>query len=382
MAAFTPRVFFLHVPNELLKAYFERRGELRDFEWDRYTLSHSDPLYDAWRDLPEAARVASEGELRTIAALGTRHGLALIHAEARGRGISLAALPVHGNLWHQALWIFVTHREVFDAARQSFRIEQLNRRHVRTRGGLPRLAPDLSNDVCSNLRDALVAYFRRKVEGSGENCVVHAYRHDGRFRFVAYPEDLCDAFLEYRQGELRAANRRPVLEVVFTYDAVEGAVETFARGDRRRHEDLAQIFSRVVLGADLPPATKAPARYKLNVLKRRGIAFPTDVSDHVRDVRVKALRLAVLGGGRLTVDAGPMRDRVSVYDVMDRSLHTERLPLSNIDVEVATLQMVFSWAEGPRTLTFDVRPDHCNLGDAPEEQVARRCIHRSEIACA
>ena len=382
MASFTPRVFFLHVPNELLKAYFERRGELRDFEWDRFTLSSSDPLYDAWRDLPETARVASEGELRAIAALGTRHGLALIHAEARGRGVDLAGLPVHGNLWHQALWVFLTHREVFDAARQSFRIEQLNRRHVRTRGGLPRLAPDLSNGVCSNLRDALVAYYRRKVEGSGDNCVVHAYRHDERFRFVAYPEDLCDAFLEYRQGELRAENRRPVLEVVFTYDALAGTVEVFARGDRRRHEDLAQIFSRVVLGADLPPASKPPARYRLNVLKRRGIVFPTDVSDHVREVRVKALRLAVLGGGRLTVDAGPMRNHVSVYDVMDRSLHTERLPLSNIDVEVATLQMVFSWAEGPRTLTFDVRPDYCNLGDAPEERVARNCIHRSEIVCA
>lgn len=382
MASFTPRVFFLHVPNELLKAYFDRRGELRDFEWDRFTLSSSDPLYEQWRDLPEVARVESEGELRAVADLGTRHGLALIQAEARGRGVDLSRMPAHVGPWHQALWVFLEHRDVFAAARQSLRIERLNRRHVRTRGGLPRLAPDLSREVCGNLRDALVAYFRRKIEGTSENCVVHAYRSEERFRFVAYPEDLCDSFLAYRQGELRAENRRPVLEVVFTYDALAGTVEIFARGDRRRHEELAQIFSRVVLGADLAPEAKPPARYRLNVLKRRGIAFPTDVSDHVREVRVKALRLGVLGGGRLTVDAGPMRDHVSVYDVMDRSLHSERLPLSNIDVEVATLQMVFSWVEGPRTLTFDVRPDHCNLGEAPEEQVARRCLHRSEIVCA
>lgn len=382
MAAFTPKAFFLAVPNELLKLYFERRGELRDFTWNQFALSTSDPLHDAWCALPEDARLATEGEFRAVADLATRHGLAVLEVEARVHGVDLASsLPAHASPWHRVFHVCVHHPVVFAAAREALRIERLHRRHVRTRMGFERQIPDSSPLKCDELRDALVAYFRRKIDAPDLHCVVHSYRVGERFRFVAYPEDLCRSYLAYAQGELRPQCRRPVVEVVFTYDPVAGSVEIYARGDRRRHEDLAQLFSRVVLGKDLPPESKAPARYRLNVLKRRGISFPTDVADQVREVRVKALRLGVLGGGKFTVDAGPLRDRVNVYDVMDRSLLGEQLPLVNVDVQVATLQMVFAWTEGPRTLTFDVRPDQCNLGEAPEERVARKCLERTEIVC-
>jgi hypothetical protein len=382
LAAFTPKAFFLAVPNELLKLYFERRGELRDFAWNEFTLSTSDPLYVAWCALPEEARLDTEGVFRSVADLATPHGLAVLAAEARSHGADPASsLPAHASPWHRVFHVCVHHPIVFAAAREALRIERLHRRHVRTRMGFERQIPDTSRPKCDELRDALVAYFRRVIDAPDLHCVVHSYRVGERFRYVADPEDLCRSFLAYARGELRPQTRRPVLEVVFTYDPVAGSVEIYAHGDRRRREDLAQIFSRVVLGKDLPPESKPPARYRLNVLKRRGISFPTEVSDNVREVRIKALRLGVLGGGKFTVDAGPLRDRVNVYDVMDRSLLGEKLPLVNVDVQVATLQMVFAWPDGPRTFTFTVHPDHCTLGESPEEKVARRCLDRTEIVC-
>lgn len=378
---FTPRVFFLQVPNELLKSYFESRDELRGFAWERFSLADEDPLHEAWSELPERSREETDGELRAVHEMAARDGWTLIEDEAREQGLDLAAeLDPREDLLIRAFRVFLKYRRVFDVARQLRHVDRLNGRYWRRRVGVPATLPDVSPEARRDLGGALSAYYR--PEGRGGFCDVHAYRRGARTCYVAYPEDTAETVLGYESGRLAAKRHKFAFEVVYVLDPAAGTLDLHARGDKEVHADLQQIFARTVLKTDLPPESGVAVPFRLDHLKRRGVAFPTEQNDLVRHVRLKALRLAVLGGGRLIFDAGPMRDGIDVHDLMERSLGGQRLPLANVNVAAATMQMVFAWPDGQRTLTFDVRPDRCTLHDAPEELVARKYLRRWEIACA
>jgi hypothetical protein len=377
---FSPRAFFLQVPSELLKSYFEGRGELLDFPWDRFSLSASDPLHDAWCELPEASRDQSETELRAVADLGTPEGLPHLLEQGRLQGVDLAgAFASCQGGWHKAFWAFLHCRRVFDAARQIHQVEQLHGRYWHQRRQMPSRAPDASPAARRDLGHALSAYYR--PEDRGAYCDVHRYRRGEKDLFIAYPQDVVESVLGYEQGTLRARSHRSVFEVVFAYDAGAGTLDVHAHGGRAVHRDLQQIFSRVILGAELPPEG-APTPYCLDHLKTRGFHFPTDPEDAVREVKVKALRLNVLGFGRVNFDAGALRDRRDVYNLVDGYLDARGFPLSNVNVDDVRLQMVFDFAEGPRVLSFGVKPDSCTLRDAPEHLVAMKCLRLWEIARA
>jgi hypothetical protein len=379
---FTSQVFFRRVPNELLKEYFEGRDELRDFEWDRFSLSDSDPLYDAWRAVPEASRDQTECELHAVFDFATREGIARLHEQGRAQGVDLAPeLAARGDVFDQAFFVFLRYRRVFDAARQLHRVDHLDGRSWRTRADLPRRDPDVTPAVRDALGEAVAAYFEKK--GAGPHCDVQDYRRGDKRVLVAYPQDVAEAVLGYERGKLREKAERPVFQVVFSFDPQAGTLDLHAQGGARVHRDLQQIFSRVVLGEDLPLDPDVAVPYRLSLLRKRGFAFPTEPSDGVREVRVKALRLAVMGrGARIGFDAGPLRERTDVYDLMENSLKSDGLPLSIIDVDDVTMQMVFAHDQGPQILTFGVNQRSCELRDGPDHVVARRCLRRWEIACA
>lgn len=379
--AFSLRSVLLRAPNELLKSYFESRDELRDFEWDRFALSATDPLFDACAALPDRSRDQIECELGAVHELATREGVARLVEQARAQGVDLAAeISTDGDHLAQAFAVFLRYRRVFDAARQLVRVDHLNGRFWRTRADLPRRVPDAGLVVRTALGEAVAAYFRQE---HGPGCEVRRYLRGEKHVFVAYPQDAAEFVLGYEGGRLLELSRRPVFHVVFSFDPTSGTLELHAQGGARVHRDLQQIFARVMFDEELPPEPGIVAPYRLNLLRRRGFAFPTEPEDRIAEVRVKALRLAVMGrGGKIAVDAGALRDRVDVYDLMDRSLRTDALPLATVNVDDVTIQMVFAFAERPRVLTFGVTPRSCDLRDGPDHQVARRCLRRWRIACA
>ncbi len=67
---------------------------------------------------------------------------------------------------------------------------------------------------------------------------------------------------------------------------------------------------------------------------------------------------------------------------MDVILNAEKVPLSNLNVTLATIQIVFAQQNGrPKTLTFNVSaPDSCNLKDSPEHLKAREYLKHWGIA--
>ncbi len=381
---FTPRVFFLSVSNDLLKSYFAHRGELLDVPWERFTLSSTDPVHEAWRALPPASRDAVEAELRAIAELGTPDGLRLVTEEARVRGIALPPPPVgRRGGWDYALRVFLEHREIFEVARRFDRADRLNGRYWRRRTGLPRVAPDVSPGACVSLGAAVAAYFQHR-DDRGQHCAVRwDVRGGTRHYFVAYPQDAAEVVAVYdARGELvHDVCRRPFL-VVFVWDEADGTLEVHAKGDRRLHTDLQQVFARVILDQDLPPESQPAPPYRLNLLKRRDFVFPIEAGEGIADVRVKELRVALLGGGRVNFDAEHLRRQRNVYDLLEPAMRGYGLPLSNVDVDRVQLQLAFDFTRGSRVLPVVMTPYHWSLRDGPEHVVAKRLLTLAGLACA
>ena len=61
---YSTRDFFRQMPNALLTRYFSAREVLQDFDFAAIKETRIDALFDAWMELPEAARVPLETELR------------------------------------------------------------------------------------------------------------------------------------------------------------------------------------------------------------------------------------------------------------------------------------------------------------------------------
>lgn len=383
VSQFTVRLFFLHVSNDLLKHYFERRGELLDFPWQGFALDAPDPLYEAWCALPADARAESEGEFRAVAEVATTEGVRQLVTCGAEWGLDLREeLARRDGLEHKAFWAFMTHRDVFDAARELCHVEQLTGRYRRVRTGLPRREPDASPGGRRALATALSAYFRPR-DGRAEHCDVHWHRLGGLHCFVCLPEDYARSVLTWEGGALRPRTHRPPFEVAYAFDPVQGTLELRARGDKHLHADLQQIFCRVQLGEEVPRevASSKPV-FHLNRLKTRHFPFPTDPAHGIRDVRLKKLGLAILGGhGGIDLKAPAPQTGRTLYDLMDNWIRAEHLPLTNVDVDAATIEMQFV-RPVERQLTFSMRPTWCNLGDEPDHQIARACLRMWELACA
>lgn len=379
---FTAKNVFRLVQNDLLRSFFSGHGELLDYPWERFALAATDPLYEAWRALPERRRDRLFSELRTVGEVGTVDGVRKLADEALSRGIDLAPAlrGLHGP-WEQALWALLHHREVFDATLEFERADRLHRRYWSERKDLPRRPPDTSPATREALGAAVAALFHELRE-CGRRCVVRwSLRGGRRHYFVAFPEDAAAIVKRYEGAELVERLDKVPFQVVFDYDAEEGTLKVHAKGDRRLHTDLERVFMRVTLGTELPPEERVPMRYRLYLLARREFAIPTAPDDGIEDVRVKELGVRLFGVGRMGFDAESHRSRQNVHDLLEPALRGHGVPLSNIDVERATLQLVFGGPR-PEVVPVHMTPRSCRLREGPRRDVAARCIEASGLACA
>lgn len=380
---FTLRSCFLKVPNELLKSFFERRGELLHFAWDAFALGDTDPAHEEWLKLPVERRDDGERELRGVFEFATPDAVARLVEAGSRRGIDLREpLARRKGLWHQVLWAYLEHREVFEAARALQRIDVLHGRYWMQRLHLPCKTPDTSQRVCDELSAAVSAYYLAR-EGCGAFCEFHYVPRDtSKHCYVGYPEDHPETDLGYGAGgRLELRGRKGVFRVAFVYDAAEGSLCVNARGGRVVQEELQRIFARVALGEELAPESSPPQIYRVHLFKRRDFAIPLEPADGLELARVKALRLNLLGRSRMLFDARGLALGLNVYDDVEDALRGLRVPDANVEVDHATLQFVFKEMQ-PRVLPVRLSAHGCDLRDGPAHAVVRRCLRRAGLACA
>ncbi len=310
---YTPKTFFRLVPKDLLRRYFADRNELTDFPWDEAEDGGDvAPLFEAWQELPPAERAETESAFRAVWDLSSADGARILIEEGEFHQLDLAtALDALDGFQHKALWVYVEHQRVFRVAHDINHADKLHRRYWRTRKDMPLKEPDDSTAMLEALGMAISAFYRE--QGRGYDCRVECYLRGGRRHYYfAYPSDYTDTFVGYDgSGRFVRRAQKPAFEVVFVYDPIDGTLDLFAQGGKKVGRQLQEIFGRVILGEELGPENRVVTPFELHGLKSRDFAFPTDPADGIIEVRVKALRLAILGGSRrvtLEVDVGGARN--------------------------------------------------------------------------
>lgn len=388
---YAPKQFLRQAEPGLLRKYFASKGALTELDWAAMEASEIDveAVFSAWQALPEKSQQEIEQDFRDIHELATADGIRTIIEEGQVHDVDLAAeLEPCAGFLNKALHVFLNHRRIFEVSGYFDHADNLNGRSWRTRKDMPKKRPDVSQESLAQLAAAIKSYFQEN-QGRGENCEVDTYfRGRRRNYFFAYPQDYVDTFIGYdADGKLKRRPHNPAFEIVFIYDAEEGTLDLYAPGDKTVKQDLQKLFTRTVLHEDLGEENAAAAAFQLNGLKQRAFGFRTDPEDGITDVRVREMRLSLVGSPhrRITLDAGAKGAKEDIHELIESSLDKQQLPLSMVEVTSAVIQMQFANTTGrgrpQRTLTFRVsHPDSCNLkADRPEHLKARKCLKLSEI---
>ena len=371
---YSPKTFLRHTSNELLRACFTRQEALTDIAWEDIPRHNVDVVYDAWQTLPESQRTAIERQFEDAEELATEQGIQAIIEEGQFHGLDLASeLEEFEGLRDKVMWVALNHPHVFEVAGIINRAHALPQRYWKRRGGMPLDRPDVTPEAIGTFTNAIGAYYRQN-QGRGHRCTVDAYLRVNRYHyFFAYPDDYADTYLGHdEEGHFIRRPQKPAFEVVFIFDPEDGTLDIFAKGGKEIHESLQTIFCRSLLNQELPPEAPHQHPYELNGLKSRDFDFPTDPEDGVELVRVRKVRLSILGGSkrRITLEADPDSGPDDIYDMMEECLNRRNVPDTLVNVTQATLNFKFvHTGEGrQKSLTFDISfPNSSNLKSKRED---------------
>jgi hypothetical protein len=382
---YSPKHFLRQVPNPLLKTFFDRRSELQEIEWSEVGEMDVDPIFEAWQDLPEASRNDVERWFRAVAELATPEGLQTVIEEAQFHGVDLTVcLAQLKGVHEKVFWVYLNHERIFFSAGRLNRADHLNGRYWRRRTDLPAKKPDISHPTRELVAQAISKYYRDH-QGRGEHCKVEVYlRREKIHYFFAYPADYADTVIIYNdEGGLERQLQKAAFEVIFAYNESTGTLDVFVQGDKKLRHDMEEIFARLVLKESLPENEPDRQPYELNGLRHRDFDFPTDPEDGIQEVRVKALRLSIVGPGfgRITFESDARRKRGDIYELMEKSLNHARMNGEAINVTRAVLDVVFATGGRPKTVNFFItHPDTCSLKDSPEHLKLKEYLRRWGIA--
>jgi len=385
---YAPKFFLRQAENALLKEYFTARGELGDLDWAGLKETDVDPIHDAWQKFSDSSLQEIDDDFRDIFDLASAEGTRTLIEEGRFHQLDLTPdLDARDGFLNKAFWIFLNRRKVFDVAHVLDRTDHINRRYWRKRKDIPKKKPDLSPAAITELEHSVSAYYRER-QGRGRHCHVDKYFRGDRYHyFFAYPQDYTDTFVGYDdEGQFERRRQNPAFEVIYVYDLVDGTLDLYAQGGKDIKKDLQDLFARAILHEELGEENSDSQPYELNGLKKRDFAFPADPADRITEVRVKELRLSVVGNlrSRITFEVTPNGAVDEIYDFMEKSLHERRLPMAMVNVSSAVLQVRFDNTGGngraTKTVTFRIsHPDSCNLKDKPEHLVVKKYLKLWEI---
>lgn len=383
---YAPKQFIRQAEIALIREYFAARGELGGLEWDSIKEADADPIHEAWQQLPDTSLERIDSEFRNIFDLASAEGTRTLIEEGQFHRVDLKPeLDAREGFLNKAFWTFLRHRGIFDVAHLLDRSDHLSRRYWRKRKDIPKKQPDLNPTAITELERALSAYYRER-QGRGRRCHVDMYLRGDRYHyFFAYPQDYADTFVGYdNEGKFERKRQNPAFEVIYIYDPVDGTLDLYAQGGKDIKKDLQELFARTILHEDLGKEDGDSRPYELNRLRKRDFAFPTDPADRITEVRVKELRLSMIGNARnrVTFEVTPNGATEEIHDFIARSLHEQRLPLAMVNVSSAVLQVRFDHNGGgngrnSKTVTFRIsHPDSCNLKDKPEHLVVKQYLKR------
>ena len=380
---FTPRRFLRLVSLPLLRAYFERRRLLSDFDWDGVG-GDVDPLCQAWMGLPAKERHACWVDFETAFGLFSRRGIQTLldSTGSTAERDKVLATMGKGTLADKVFRVLLDHPEVFALARRFAWADGL-KRHWQPRQDLPAAKPQVNDVSLSELKEAVADRYR-SLDGRGEYSKAEAHWRGEALYVMVYISDHPEAVEEFEDSDdLKRLTRQRAFDVVYRYEPASGAFEMYADGDKEFRRGLAQDFvDRVLKQAVALPADEV-LYFDLEKLKNPEFRFVTDGAGGVRSMELRSIRLSAPGadGGRITFGTPPRASNTKLHSFIRRSLNEARLPLDTLAVEQVTISaQVANGTRRPSSVTFQISSSNtCNLKDTLEHNKIRTCLKRSGV---
>lgn len=370
---FNPRSVLRQTSNNLLREFFEKQGHPLPIEWDDISTRRIARIFDAWQALAPDARREIEAGLRDVCDMANEDGIRVIVEESKCKQKDIGAELEQWESRHdKALWTLLRCPDVWHSAVLFAQADSLS--HGRCwvgRGNMPGAEPRTDPATIARFRDAVSGFFRER-QARGHQCHVdHLKRGNHQDYFFVYLSDYADTYLKLDEHErVERISERRAFEVVFAFDGSTRTLEMYAKGGKPVVQPLQELFSRVILGQEIDANSPDGKAYQLDHLMDRSFGFPTDPADGIANVRLRSLKLAIVGTRRGTITLDPQKDDppTRIYEMLDEDLNNKRLPKDSLRVSKATISMHLNGGTRRKTLTFNVTwPNRCDLKSKPDD---------------
>lgn len=381
---YSPRAFMIEAPNKLLKEYYERHDLGGDIPWKHLSERDIDFVFRAYEKAPEAVRRQIDTDFRNIHNLADEGGIKTLIEVGQSQFHNVDFISVfddaEGHL-ERSFIAFLKHPEAFEEACCFHYADTLG--HWRKRKRLPTMIKQPDDESKARLSKALSDYYRQK-EGRGHGCEIEYHKRGDRHYWFARPEDYAVSALIYDEDhKLNKQTQRPAFEVILVYSESERSLDIRANGSRQTLLDLQTLWGRAILECELGHPQADSVVYELDALRSRGFQFSLEPEDGVSEVRVKRLKLQVMGSDqRITLEVSARRDPMEIYDLLERVLKGLEVSDNLLRVKSAGIQLVFpgSGTRREKRLLFDVsHPNSCSLKCEPRDEIAKSLLKRWKL---
>lgn len=379
---YSPRSFFRHAPNAMLKRYFDNHGVLSQHDFNNISETKIEPIYQAWLTLPDAKRSEMERDFREIDALASEGGVKAIMDEAEWHGENLAdTLGELEDLHEKAFWVFLERPKYWPAASAFYRADAISCSQWNECRTVSRAPAQVDEASIRNLEKVLSNYIFIK-ESRGKYCTVEPYRRGKLDYFFAYLEDYVHASIEYDGPKFQRTARHPAFEIIFVYSQDEGKISLYMKGNRETKKGVRALFADAILGLELGEFVENDRVYDLAPLQTSNPPFQYSPGSGIQSVAIKKFRLAINGTKeRITLEANPEHNPNAVYELRDKLCQS--IPLSQMTITQVGILVTFTPdpATGrTSTRSFDITwPNSCSLKHDGKDAIIRKMLIASGI---
>ncbi len=373
--------FFRRTPNTLLAQYFQKHHELLlDMDFSTLKETKIDPVFEAFKALPEEKQLEIEAELQDIDGMACQGGITALTDEADFHQDTTfpEALEKIEGFHGKAMWTFLEHTKYWQGGSFFLHSDNIAESFWKKRNDLPKMGPDVSVEAIDQLEQAISHYFYSK-QGRGRNCKVEVFRRYEKEYFFAYPEDFAQSSVEWIRNRLTNQAHHPAFEIIFVYTQPEGSLDIYAPRNTKYVSDLQEMFAECILNMDeLDPFAADNLVYDLNGLANNQFTFQIDPNSGIGQVTITRLRLSLNTGKkqRVIVEANQDNNPNAVYELVDS------LTLPSYNVTQVEMKIIFPESPGKSSKTRRVKisyPNWCGLKHDGEDLVIRKMLAASGI---
>ncbi len=266
---FQIRQAFRHVTNDRLKVYFETMGCPLPLDWASLREADVEPIFDAWRQLPEKHRLNTQRDLEDAWILATARGTQALLSAAESVGIVLMDdLRAIEAPIDKAIWVRTEHEPVWQELQKFLPVDRLSgfkRRWRRFRDLKVRSINDPAGQ-CRTLADR-IGRLIEEVDGYGKHRYAEHHQRHGRGEdyFSVFVDDGVEVDVAFGEGDLLdRRTRSEVANIAFIYTPQEGLLSVYTERDAKFAYRLYEIFHDVIFGEPAPPDDTRQSAYNLD----------------------------------------------------------------------------------------------------------------------